>query len=252
MPERVIAIDIGSSNVHAGLVDAGRCSCIFRSDFPAAGMNRRLAAFIDRIKTDASAVIGGGRSGAAKKAEKILRKKGHTSIVRLSWLPDLPVKFNYKNLSSLGADRIADALYAAAICPKRNVIIIDAGTAITIDAVSASGTFTGGVIMAGARTQIRGLCDAADALPAVALPSRKIPFPGGSTAQCMQAGAAHGTAGALNHLVRKYQRLLGGKCVVCATGGAWHLTRTLVDFDFIDAPDMTLIGTGLFSAYCQS
>jgi pantothenate kinase type III len=64
--------------------------------------------------------------------------------------------------------------------------------------------------------------------------------------QCIQAGAAHGTAGALNHLVEKYKGLLGGKCTVLATGGAWHLTRKFVDFDFIEVPDMTLVGTGLF------
>jgi len=254
MPERVIALDIGSTNVHAGLVDTRRCVCLFRSDFPHDHLSRQLAAFIDRIKTDAPAIIGGGHTGLAQKAEKILKKKKHQSVIRLQWQSRqtrLPVRFNYKNLSALGADRIADALYAAAMYPERNVIIIDAGTAVTVDAVSASAKFTGGVIMAGAVTQLRGLHAAADTLPAVALPAGKIPFPGGSTVSCMQAGAAHGIAGALNHLVKEYKRFLGGKCTVLVTGGAWHLTRKLVDFDYIEVPDMTLIGMGLYACYLK-
>ena len=253
MPDRVIAIDIGSTNVHAGLVDTGRGTCLFRSDFPHAQMNAELAAFIDKIKADVPAIIGGGRTGLAQKAIKILEKKKRLSVIRLRWharearVARLPVRFNYKNPSSLGADRIAGALYAAAKFPKRNIIIIDSGTAMTVDAVSASGKFSGGVIMAGADTQLRGLCAAADALPAVALPAGKIPFPGGSTVSCMRAGAVHGTSGALSHVVRKYKNLLGGKCIVLATGGAWHLTRNLVDFECIEVPDMTLIGMGLYA-----
>jgi type III pantothenate kinase len=251
MPERVIAIDIGSTNVHAGLVDTRRRVCLSRSNFPCDVMSARLSAFIDKIKTDAPAIIGGGRTGLAQKTAKILIKK-HLSAVSLRWearTARLPVRFNYKNPSTLGADRIADALYAAAMYPERNVIIIDAGTATTVDAVSASGIFSGGVIMAGAGTQLRGLYAAADALPAVPMPAGKIIFPGGSTVSCMQAGAVHGTTGALNHLVRKYKKILGGKCAVLATGGEWHLIRKLVDFECIEAPDMTLIGMGLYTLY---
>ena len=107
----------------------------------------------------------------------------------------------------------------------------------------------GGAILAGIETQIRGLHAATNTLPAVAMPGKKIPLPGTSTEECMQAGAAHGTAGALNHLVRKYRSLLGGKCIVLATGGGWHVTSKLVDFKFIEVPDMTLIGTALYALY---
>jgi type III pantothenate kinase len=254
MPERVIALDIGSTNVHAGLVDTVRGICLFRSDFTPAQMSARLSAFIDRIKADAPAIIGGGRTGLSQKAEKILIKKHCLSVIRLQWQARharLPVSFNYKNLSALGADRIADALYAAIVYPKRNVIIIDSGTAVTVDAVSASGKFSGGVIMAGAVTHLRSLHTATDTLPLVTLRDNKIPFPGNSTASCMQAGAAYGIAGALNHLVRNYKNFLRGKCAVLATGGAWHLTRKLVDFECIEVPDMTLIGMGLYACYLK-
>jgi type III pantothenate kinase len=252
MPEQVIAVDIGNSWVHAGLVDTRRSVCRFRSNFPLAEMSRRLPAFLDKIKIDTPAVIGGGRSGPAMVVGKILAVKKLSPAVHLYWHSRLPVRFNYKNSSTLGADRIADALYAAAKYPKQNVIIIDSGTAITVDAVNASGNFSGGVIMAGAVTHLRSLHAATDTLPLITMRDNKIPFPGNSTASCMQAGAVHGTTGALNHLVRKYKKLLGGKCAVLATGGAWHLTSTLVDFECIEAPDMTLIGMGLYACHLRS
>ena len=60
--------------------------------------------------------------------------------------------------------------------------------------------------------------------------------------------AAHGTAGALNHLVRMFRSSLGGKCLVLATGGGWRAIKNLVDFKFVEVPAMTLIGTALYSA----
>jgi pantothenate kinase type III len=252
MSERICAIDIGSTNVHCGLVDISRGVCLSRSDFPIADLNVRLPVFAGRLKAGAPAVIAGNRPVAVKKTAGILAKKGVRPISRLRWhhgLAGLPIRFNYKNPGALGADRIADALYAAVKYPKRSVIIIDSGTAITVDAVSSAGVFRGGTILAGTGMQLRSLHESTGTLPLLTMPDRRIPLPGDSTAACMRAGAAHGTAGALNHLVRKYKHLLGRKCLVLATGGAWHLTRNLVDFGCIEVPDMTLVGTALFSVY---
>ncbi|MBN1128692.1 MAG: type III pantothenate kinase [Chitinispirillaceae bacterium] len=246
MGDRVLAVDIGSTNVHCGLVDTRRRVCLRRSDFPRVRITAGLPDFLDKIKCSVPAVIAGGGSGMARKAAGILKKHACRAAVRLRWQPRLPVRFRYEKPLSLGADRIADALYAYAKYPEQNVIIIDSGTAITVDAVNSASEFIGGAILAGIETQLKGLHAAAGTLPAVRVPAGEIPFPGRSTVQCMQAGAAHGIAGALNYLVKKYKGLLGGKRTVLVTGGAWHVTRTLVDFDFIEVPDMTLVGTGLF------
>jgi len=249
MADRVLAVDIGSSRMHAGLVDTCKHSCLFRSDFPLSEMSRRLPKALGKLKINVSAVIAGGRKGYAQKAGKILKTCGVTSIATIRIVSGLPLRFRYDKPGTLGADRIADALYAVTVYPKRNVIIIDSGTAITVDAVSSTAELMGGVILAGVETQLCCLHAATNTLPMVAMSGKKIPLPGRSTEQCMRAGAAHGTAGALNHLVRNYNHLLGGKGIVLATGGAWHLTKKLVDFEFIEVPDMTLIGTALYALY---
>jgi type III pantothenate kinase len=248
---RVLAVDIGSTRMHVGLVAACRRkpTCLFRTDFPLSEMAERLPKALVKLKFSVPAVIAGGRKGHAKKAGDILKKRGVTSIAEIRPVPGLPVRFRYDRPKTLGADRIADALYAAAVYPKRNVVIIDAGTAITVDAVNNRAEFIGGAIFAGIGTQLCALHEAASALPLLTIPAGKILLPGRSTKQCLRAGAAHGTAGALNHLVKKYKSFLGGNCIVLATGGAWHLSKKLVDFRFIEAPDMTLIGTALYALY---
>lgn len=245
MPEPVIAIDIGNTNVHAGVVDTYRTVCIRRCVFPCSETGRRLPEFIDDIKNPGAAVVGGRRSHA-EKAARILKKSGLFPVMSLRWNKRLPVRFYYKKPASLGADRIAGALYAAAVYPKKNVIIIDSGTAITVDAVNSRSEFIGGAILCGIGTQLRALHAAAGALPLAFLKERKIPPLGGSTIDCLKAGAVHGTAGALNHMVKKIKRLLGRKCLVLATGGGWRYTKDLADFDYTEVPELTIIGTALY------
>ena len=83
-------------------------------------------------------------------------------------------------------------------------------------------------------------------LPLLHPTARAVPVLSDSTAGCMQAGVVHGIAGGLNHLVRTYQTLLGGKCVVLATGNGWRLLQNYVAFGFTHVPDLTLIGTALY------
>jgi type III pantothenate kinase len=261
MPEKtktsVVAIDIGSSRTHAGVVDVGRLTCLCRRDFPSQDMIRKLPETLSRMKKEAGcaaplpAVIAGGAGSPAKTAEKILASRGARPVLHLACSSSLPVAFAYKNPSRLGADRIADALYAAARYPGRACIIIDAGTCITVDVVTASAKFLGGVIMPGVATQLHGMKAAAPALPTVAVTEARMPLPATSTAACMQAGALFGSAGGLNLLVKNYQEITGKKCVILATGGGWKGIKKLVDFKYIEVPDMTIVGTGLFYRYAS-
>jgi type III pantothenate kinase len=250
MTDLVVAVDIGSSRVHAGIVDIRKTRCLCRADFLPSETTRRLPHLLGRGRqSGVPAVISGGRNRLTQKIRKTLAACGVRPVSEIGPAASLPVRFRYDRPAKLGADRIADTLYAAAAYPKRNAIIIDSGTAITVDAVTGGAEFTGGVILAGIGTQLCGLHASTATLPLTTIPAAPIPFPGGSTEQCLRAGAVHGTAGALNHLVRSYRRILGGKCVVLATGGAWHVTKNLVDFNFIEIPDMTLIGTALYYGF---
>jgi type III pantothenate kinase len=248
----VIAIDIGSTNIHLGIVDTKQLISRFRVDFPlcktAALLPDALGTLLSaqNVARPAMAVIGGGHSGAAAKVERLLKKAGVQSISHVKYHTGLPLRFSYVNLEKLGADRIAHALYAHRVFPDRDVIVISSGTAITIDAIDKKGGFSGGIIMAGADAQLQILHSSTNVLPQLSLSGAEIPEIGSSTESCMIAGTAHGIAGAMERIVGNYQKMFNGKAIVLATGGAWEATEKLVNFPYEKVPDMTLIGTALF------
>jgi type III pantothenate kinase len=249
-----LAVDIGNSCLHIGIVEPELLRCLTRFDLPLHAVARRLPWLVDKAVSAAiarhapvdRAVIAGGGRGLARTIRGLLREFDITAVADVAWHPGLPVHFHYKKLQLLGVDRIADALYAAAAYPKRNVIIIDAGTAVTVDALTGKGEFLGGVIFPGHAAALQSLHTAAPALPEIDLPKITPGLPGTSTEEGMAAGVVHAIAGGLNLLVAKYRELLGGKAVVLPTGRGWDGVRELVDFTYTECPEMTLIGTGLF------
>jgi type III pantothenate kinase len=160
----------------------------------------------------------------------------------------LPISLRYETPQTLGADRIANALYAATVYPGRPVICISCGTAIVIDYI-ADATFFGGAILPGIRLQLSSLHMGTDALPdlrdanAVQIPL----LPGGSTHSCMFGGVVRGAAAAIRGIVAGYAaRQPARPPVICATGGDWPVLAPLIAIECIAVPDMTLVGVACF------
>ena len=80
--------------------------------------------------------------------QAFLKKILKTFIILDATTP-LPIVNNYSSKDTLGYDRIADAVGAFSLFPGNNVLIIDAGTAITIDLLTSKGEFYGGNISPG-------------------------------------------------------------------------------------------------------
>ncbi len=121
----------------------------------------------------------------------------------------------------VGPDRIANA--AAAFARYGGpCVVVDFGTAINFDAVSASGEFVGGAIAPGVQVATDALRDRAARLAKVELraPEHAI---GTNTDTNMQSGAIFGFAGLVDGLVRRFRAELGGAAVTVATGGMAEL-----------------------------
>ena len=130
---------------------------------------------------------------------------------------DLGFKINYKDPTVVGADRLCNAIagYKKYGGP---LIIIDFGTATTLDVVAENGDYLGGVIALGLESTADELHRRAAKLPKIELtfPERVI---GTDTVQSMQAGVMFGAVDAVEGLVRRIQRELGRNAKVIATGG---------------------------------
>jgi type III pantothenate kinase len=135
---------------------------------------------------------------------KLLEKKG-IKVTGRKKIKRLPVEIKYKNPSKLGFDRIAAACGAYSLFPGRNILVIDAGTALTIDIISEKGVFLGGTISPGLKMRFNALYRNTDNLPLVK-PDINKNITGISTKECINSGALHGMLFELEGFIRYYER----------------------------------------------
>jgi type III pantothenate kinase len=152
----------------------------------------------------------------------------------------MPIRMD--NPREVGADRLVNAVAAyervGDVC-----VIVDFGTAITYDVVSAAGEYLGGIITPRAEISIDALYERAAKLPKVELAQPRSLI-GKSTVEAIRSGIVFGFAGQVDGIVRRLRAELGPDTAVIATGG---LARALVPAvqETIDEVDDLLTLTGL-------
>lgn len=147
----------------------------------------------------------------------------------------------------LGPDRSV-ACVAALEKYGAPLVVLDFGTATTVDALDEEGAYKGGCIMAGVRISTEALFQKAAMLPKVELVKPDTVL-GATTVGQIQAGAVLGYIGAMEYLIRETKRELGcgDKTRVVATGG---LARMVADYtDVINIVESSLIMDGLRIIY---
>jgi type III pantothenate kinase len=156
----------------------------------------------------------------------------------------MPIRID--NPREVGADRLVNAV-AAYERVRDTCVVVDFGTAITYDAVSAAGEYLGGIITPGAEISIDALYDRAAKLPKVELAEPRSLI-GKSTVDAIRSGIVYGFAGQVEGIVARLRRELGASTTVIATGG---LAGALVPFihETIDDVDDLLTLTGLRLIY---
>ena len=151
----------------------------------------------------------------------------------------MPVR--YENPADVGADRIVNAV-AAFEQYGGPCIVVDFGTATTLDAIAAKGEYLGGAIAPGIGISAEALFQRAAKLPRVDVARPKTAI-GRNTVASIQAGLFYGYLGLVGEIVRRMRAELGGEAVVVATGGLSHLI--LAEADFVTHVDPLLTLTGL-------
>jgi type III pantothenate kinase len=152
----------------------------------------------------------------------------------------MPIR--YDNPHEVGADRLANAV-AAYERIRGTCVVVDFGTAITYDVVSAAGEYLGGIITPGAEISIDALYERAAKLPKVEILEPRALI-GKSTVEAIRSGIAFGFAGQVDGIVSRLREELGMDTKVIVTGG---LAQVVVPFirEKIDAVDDLLTLTGL-------
>lgn len=153
------------------------------------------------------------------------------------------VRIDMDNPREVGPDRIVNAV-AAHHLYGGPVIVIDLGTATTLDVVSKGGEYIGGAIAPGIAIATEALFTRTAVLPRIelAIPKKAI---GRNTVAAMQSGIVFGYIGLIEGLVSRIQAELDEKAKVVAAGGYAKLLAQATNVIEIVNPDLTLVGLRL-------
>jgi type III pantothenate kinase len=248
--ESVIAVDIGNQQIKLGLLTGCTADGLPepRATWKTRTAEPDLAALHEWLPSSRLAwcVATVHREGERRLADWVRRHRQLDTYLRLQH-PMLPIGIGVDQPDRVGADRLLAAVAANTLRdPFSPAVIVDAGTAITVDLVSADGVFQGGVILAGFGTMARALAREADALPLVEYaPEEPPPVVGKSTTGAIRSGLFWGCVGAVRELLRRMTEQLGQEPQLFVAGGdAARLAPFLTHRPRI-VPELVLSGIGL-------
>jgi type III pantothenate kinase len=254
----LLAIDIGNTNLRLGTVRDGSLGATRRAATQPTATPDEVQVLLDallgldglRLEEARAIALASTVPAAAAAVEAVAGRLSIPCVTASAVTIPLPVRV--ERPADVGPDRLVNA-YAAAHLHGTPAVVVDCGTATTIDAVDHTGAFVGGAIAPGLEMGLEALAARTARLPLVEprLPDGPI---GRDTAAAIRAGTVLGHRVMIEGLVARIRRELAtGAGIaphdvrVVLTGGLAALpwARTIEGVDAID-PDLTLRGLVLF------
>lgn len=251
----LLCLDIGNTHILGGVYNDGKLQFRFRYATPLIGTADQFGLFLLNMlsvnKVAASQITGVAVSSVVPSCDYTIHhtvtQYFNANYFMLKGGVKTGLNIRYKNPNEVGADRIANAIGAVKAHPDKDLIIIDMGTATTLDAVTAERDYLGGAILPGMRLGMESLRSNTAKLMEVNIETPDS-FVGRTTRESIQAGLYFGQMGALKELIAgmKQEIFINREVMVIGTGGFAQLYRDKNLFDVI-LPDLVL--EGLYIAY---
>lgn len=162
------------------------------------------------------------------------------SVLYINGNTPVPIHISYLTPETLGVDRLCAAVAAGVRFKRQNVLVIDAGTCITYDLITASGEMLGGGITPGVRMRLEAMHHFTSKLPLVELPA-DWPEIGNSTVASLQFGALHGALAEIQGIIKHFDAKLSGLNVIL-TGGDYSMFEQRIEKRIFAAPNLVLEG----------
>ena len=251
----LLALDVGNSSITVGLFRGRRL--VARGRIPtgkarsAEEYRKALRGLLRELKVPPERIEGAILSSVVPRATAAL-KGALRGLVRpkplvLGENVKAPVVNRYRVPRQVGQDRLVNAAAALALYGGP-AIVVDFGTAVTIDLVSRRGEYMGGLIVPGLEIALEALADRTALLPRIGLtPPRE--FLGRDTHASMSSGLFHGYGALCDGLVAAMKRRHAPRARVIATGGHARMIAPFCRSIRIVDPDLTL--RGLYLIYRQ-
>jgi type III pantothenate kinase len=235
-----LIVDIGNSSTKLAIYEEGKKIAVSRlKDLNCRDLDEELMGY-NINKTIVSSV---------KKLPPNIRQLFFGSVKFVHILTSnslLPFKIEYDTPETLGADRIAAAAGAYNLFRGKDILIIDAGTALTFDFLSGD-TFMGGNISPGLTMRFKALNKFTDKLPLVSH-TNSYTFPGRNTNDAITAGVITGVTYEINEYIRTFENKQSD-FITILTGGDSEFLKDKINYQIAYMPDIVIDGLNYILEY---
>jgi type III pantothenate kinase len=232
-----LALDIGNTHIKAGLFNKDRLEEVTTL------LPRELSSLSSHAEIHQVIVSNVGRK---VDLQDLLPGFPQDSIYHLAATSRLPFVIDYATPQTLGADRLASAAGAITLFPGTPLLVIDAGTCITIDFIDTQAVYHGGAILPGFHLKLEALHHFTAQLPQVPFDSHtaaSLPsLTGKTTEESILAGVVSATVLEVESFVRHYATRYPDLHVVLTGGDSPYLHRTA---SYLHTHDESLLLKGL-------
>lgn len=236
MTRRILLLDVGNTRVHAAIAEGG--SILLRRSLDLSGLDSFAPDPEGGARPDLALAASVNPANAAR-----LGKRLADLGIRLRWVPgDVahPIPVATASPEATGADRVLAAAAALALAGGP-VVVVDAGTAVTVDRADPNAGFLGGAILPGLRAMARALHRETGLLPEIDPHETLEEGVPRTTAQSILLGVRSAWWGGIREAARRLGAGEAGVEVV-ATGGDADLLLPWPDGDVRRVPDLALRG----------
>lgn len=251
----VVAVDVGNSRVKfglfLGLAEDGRLPEPAESwevEPQQDSFDEVVPAHLaERSVRECAWWIGSVQRSVASRLVDWLRDREAHQITMMA-VSDLPLTVSLPRPDMVGIDRLLNAVAANRLrTADRPAVVVDLGTAITVDLVSRQGAFLGGAILPGIATSARALYEFTDLLPLIDMRSLADPPTalGTATLEALRSGLFWGAVGGVKELIAQFGKNADGESEVFLTGGAAPSVAGLLATSARFEPHLTLAGIAL-------
>ncbi len=249
-----IAIDIGNSFTHFGIYHAKKLLNSFKiPTHTPINLRKFHLKYLSKIAGDISS---SGISSVVPSQNKLwndyARKYLNLKAIIINYKSKLPIKIRIKNSSTLGSDRICDAVYGYEYFKRReNVIICDLGTANTYEVVLKNGDYIGGIIAPGIVTSAIALSLNTGKLPLLGTGYLRFnkSVIGRNTTGAIQSGLMNYALFATEGIIKSIEKELGMRFKVIITGGSGKAIQKRLSVKSLYKENTVLDGINLILNY---
>ncbi|KAF0198272.1 MAG: type III pantothenate kinase [Bacteroidetes bacterium] len=235
-----IVIDLGNSRAKAAIFCRNELTALHTIEEPTPEKLRALN--LDRHNLKAGII-----SSVAGDPGSYMAVFPDLPWIELNASTPIPIKNNYQTPETLGKDRLAGVVAAHLLMPGLDLLIIDAGTALTFDQISRAGIYSGGSISPGMSMRFKALHTFTNRLPL--LNSSEIDYlTGRNTQESILSGVINGIRAEIDGIIDEY-RVSWPEISVILTGGDAYYFEKILKNNIFAFPNLVLTGLKLILDY---